>query len=278
MIGDIIGGIGNIIGGFLGRSSQEKMMEQQIALQREFAQSGIQWRVADARAAGVHPLYALGAQTHSFSPMSIGSDPLASGIAAAGQNIGRAIDSTASQGSREKSFQAAIQALQLQRGKLENDLLKTQIASNVGRLNSAQIGPPMPSGGSAGSSSYLIPGQTQSGLIKPKPLEVSPAPPGAPQQEGGAITDVGFARTATGFVPVPSADVKERIEDNLPHELMHFLRNNVLPERIGGSSRPPFPAPAGKQWIWTGIEYQLRDAAPPHRPRDDTWWRRGVFR
>lgn len=43
-------------------------MEYNAALQREFAQHGIQWKVADAQAAGVHPLYALGGGTPSFSP------------------------------------------------------------------------------------------------------------------------------------------------------------------------------------------------------------------
>lgn len=36
--------------------------------QREFAKMGIQWRVQDAIAAGLHPLFALGANLPSFSP------------------------------------------------------------------------------------------------------------------------------------------------------------------------------------------------------------------
>lgn len=273
MFGSIISGIGNIVGGLIGRSSQEKMMAEQLAFQREFAQSGIQWRVADALKAGVHPLFALGANTASYAPISVGGDPLAAGISAAGQNLGRAIDAAQGQGDRDKLMSEQLRILQLQRGKLENDLLKTQIASNVQTIRQAGQPPPM----QTPMDNYMVPGQTSSGLIKPKPLEVAPAPGSAPQQEGGAISDVGFARTATGWVPVPSSDVKERIEDNLPHELMHFLRNNVLPQVVGGSSRPPFPAPRGQEWIWTGIEYQLREARPPHRPREDTWWRRPVF-
>ena len=37
-------------------------------MQKLFAQRGIQWKVADSKAAGINPLVALGAQTHSFSP------------------------------------------------------------------------------------------------------------------------------------------------------------------------------------------------------------------
>lgn len=40
---------------------------QNNATQREFAQNGIQWKVEDAKKAGIHPLYALGASTASPS-------------------------------------------------------------------------------------------------------------------------------------------------------------------------------------------------------------------
>lgn len=38
------------------------------ALQREFAQMGIRWKVEDAEAAGLHPLYALGGSGPAYSP------------------------------------------------------------------------------------------------------------------------------------------------------------------------------------------------------------------
>lgn len=41
-------------------------------LQREFAKHGLSWRVADARAAGLHPLAALGAQLSPFTPVGSG--------------------------------------------------------------------------------------------------------------------------------------------------------------------------------------------------------------
>lgn len=40
-------------------------------LQREFAQMGIRWRVEDAKAAGLHPLYALGAQPIPVTPTQV---------------------------------------------------------------------------------------------------------------------------------------------------------------------------------------------------------------
>ena len=121
MLGNIISAGANIIGGLLNRKSQkdslkaqQAMADQNIQLQKDFAQQGIRWKVEDAKAAGIHPLYALGANTHSFSPVGIGTtgggDSLGSSIAAAGQDIGRAINVARTKKERE---QAQSQAAQL---------------------------------------------------------------------------------------------------------------------------------------------------------------------
>lgn len=51
-------------------AAQERINNQNIALQREFAQNSIQWRVNDAKLAGLHPLAALGASGTSYTPSS----------------------------------------------------------------------------------------------------------------------------------------------------------------------------------------------------------------
>lgn len=48
----------------------EQLAREQMALQKEFAQKGIQWRVDDAKAAGLHPIYALGGSAANYSPVS----------------------------------------------------------------------------------------------------------------------------------------------------------------------------------------------------------------
>lgn len=141
-IGSIIGAIGSLAGGLIGKSSADKAREaqaqqaaQNIALQKEFAQSGIQWRVNDAKAAGIHPLYALGAQTHSFSPVSIdgGADmSMANAVSSMGQDIGRAVNATRSQPARDAALQLTM--LQMEGLKLDNDMKRTQIASQIQRL------------------------------------------------------------------------------------------------------------------------------------------------
>lgn len=69
------------------RLSAQNQVDQQTALQREFAQHGIQWRVEDARRAGLHPLYALSGAGATYSPQPISVMPDMS-AATAIQNFG----------------------------------------------------------------------------------------------------------------------------------------------------------------------------------------------
>ena len=161
MIGALIGAGASLLGGLMNRQSQKDANEanmqnalRQEALQKEFAQSGIQWKVEDARKAGVHPLYALGANTISYSPSSVGNavadTSLGSPVAASGQDSSRALHATRTGGDRNAAFDKTVQDLSLQKMGLENQLLSTQIAKMRG-----QIGPPMP----ALNTQQDIPGQ-----------------------------------------------------------------------------------------------------------------------
>ncbi len=86
MFGSILSGLGSVVGGLFGSSAAKKDRKAQLA----YAQNGIQWRVNDAKKAGIHPLYALGASTPSYTP--VGSGGLANGIANAGNAIGAGVD------------------------------------------------------------------------------------------------------------------------------------------------------------------------------------------
>lgn len=125
----------SLIGGLFG----QKKADEQAKLQREFAQNSVQWKVEDAKKAGVSPLFALGAPTVSYSPISVGSD-LASGITNAGQDISRAVTAGMTGRERLSTYDTAVQQLSLKRMDLENTLLASQIA----RINSAGGIPPLP--------------------------------------------------------------------------------------------------------------------------------------
>ncbi|MEM3753884.1 MAG: hypothetical protein QW518_08940 [Thermofilaceae archaeon] len=64
----LFAGLGSLAGGALGAWATNKANKENVKFQKRFAKQGIQWRVADAEKAGIHPLYALGAQTASFTP------------------------------------------------------------------------------------------------------------------------------------------------------------------------------------------------------------------
>lgn len=140
----IVGGVVDRLFGVQDRRQQQDFAMQQqaanIAAQREFAQQGIRWKVEDAKAAGIHPLYALGASTHSFSPVSISSpDTPATNFAALGQDLSRSIQAGRTGEERADAFTKTAQALQLENSGLQNELLRTQIAKLRG-----QVGPPVP--------------------------------------------------------------------------------------------------------------------------------------
>lgn len=87
---------------------QREMADQEYARQKEFAQMGIRWKVEDAKAAGLHPLYAIGGMPSSYSPATtVFPDRPSSGIGEsmheAGQSISRAM--LATQTNDEKRMQ-----------------------------------------------------------------------------------------------------------------------------------------------------------------------------
>jgi len=257
MLGSIIGAGASLLGGILGNNAQEKANKQNIALQREFATSGIQMKVADAKKAGVHPLYALGAQTHSFSPSVVGSTSLAQGVSQAGQDIGRAVDATRSSSGRVDAYTRTLQALQLQRAGLENDLLKQQVAgSRIATLRQAGGTPPMPTAGDR----YLVDGQSGSGLVKTSPMARESTAPTAGSQEAGAVSETGYLRTPTGYAPVMSKDAKERLEEDLIGGFVWNMRNRLAPSFESKGNPPAMDLGPNEFWYYNPFrqEYQLR--------------------
>jgi len=252
MLGEIISAGANLIGGIMGNNQAKA----QTRLQKQFAQEGIQWKVEDAKKAGVSPLFALGAPTHSYSPVNVGALP--NSIAAAGQDIGRAVASTADNTTRLDAYTKAAQALALQKTGLENELLATQIAKTR-----QSVTPPMP----GNRDRYLIDGQPDSGLaaasrgqVNTKPMERQSSATNAPSQEAAAISDVGYSRTPTGYAPVYSKDLMDRQEEDWIGNLAWNIRNRLMPS-IGAANNPPDYTVPGKIWVYNVLkqEYQLVD-------------------
>lgn len=242
MIGSLISAAGNVLGGIIGGNQADKAAKRNIQLQKDFAQQGIRWKVADAKAAGIHPLAALGAQTHSFAPVNVGGgSSIAAGLAGAGQDIGRAVDATRSNSERLDAYTKTIQDLNIRRMGLENDLLASQIA----KVNATGPQPAMPNP----AERYLIEGQGNSPLVQSNAQQRTMSAPEAGSQEPGAITDTGYARTPTGFAPVMSKDVKDRLEEDLIGMLTWNIRNRLAPTLNAHGGNPP--AGAGGPWVYS---------------------------
>lgn len=180
MLDSILGFIGKGIDAWSSSSNTDKRIEadkqlqaQNIANQKEFAQQGIRWKVADAQAAGLHPLAALGAQTSSFSNVVGGDIPIAkTDFGGMGQDIGRAIDAGSTQGERQDRMGAAIartaQVFSLEKMNLENELLKSHIAKT-----NATLPPALP--GNWQTMTSGINRTTEGHAIKEKEIEQQPS-------------------------------------------------------------------------------------------------------
>lgn len=118
-LGSLLGAVGKVADFSFGKSQANKERDRQ--------DSAIQRRVADAKAAGIHPLYALGANVSSPS-VTVGSD-----FGSMGQDIGRAVAATRTADDRLKS-------LTLTNMELRNKLLEGQIS----KINQSQLGPSVP--------------------------------------------------------------------------------------------------------------------------------------
>lgn len=148
---DLLGGIGTIASGvlnWLGNKDANKANAENaannIALQREFAQNGIRWKVEDAQRAGVHPLYALGASTTGFSPVSVGATntmaPLAEMSKDLGQDLSRAVSAKTT--NMERTLGTISSAQQLESNKLDLEFKKLRIAEIKGRILNSQTQTP----------------------------------------------------------------------------------------------------------------------------------------
>lgn len=258
--------IGDVIGSVLDANAAQKAnkaMKQNAALDRQmqldFAQQGIQWKVADAKRAGVHPLAALGVMPSSYSPVGLhldsggGFGDVFRSLGAMGQNLTRPRlagqtpkerSAEVARGASQLGFQEkAANALTLENMQLQNDLLR----SNIARANQAQVGPALP-------TENFPPGS-----VDRMPDRVSVGDVGAPERSPGVTTDYAFARTASGgYALVPGQDVKQRIED-MPLEWTWMFRNGLMPDRsIYAELERRDPAGPGMVWQYDTLRGEFR--------------------
>ena len=242
-IGGIASGIGSIIGSNNSAASAEAINQANYEHQKEFAQNGIRWKVADAKAAGLHPLAALGAQTSGYTPSAVvGDTPDFSFLRDIGQDVGRAIDakSTAAERAANKAKIDQGTNLELEGKALDNDykraLIRGETQDQALRLANAsvraswsqQLPPAMPSLARDGS---VIAGQgdaTSPSGIEAKPAEIVVNDPQTRFAEAGSHPDTRWLRTATGgYQPVRSDAAQNALEDDVIGSARYETRNGL---------------------------------------------------
>lgn len=141
--GGLIGSIGKIIGTDMANNSAENIAAANQANQMAALQHGISWKVADAKRAGIHPLYGLGASTGQFTPVSQDVPDWGSALGDMGQSIGRAAGAAADAPQREMLLEGA--RLDLEHKRINNDIGRADLASKLATLSQAGNPPPFPS-------------------------------------------------------------------------------------------------------------------------------------
>lgn len=227
--GSIVGAAGGIASSILGGNSQKKANEQnlqlareQIAYQKDLAKNQIQWRVNDAKAAGLHPLAALGVSPMSYSPVSgtaVGADY--SGVGQSLQQMGQDIDRARMAGLDRQERKKALElqdkqtALALQNQELNNQILQQELISRRVKLFQ-QLTPGMASLYGLDRRRYAIPGQDDAVM---------------PRAEGTVATGdkrYQFMQTPDGtYALEPGNDWSQLYEDKGPFDIVPLFQTFI---------------------------------------------------
>ncbi|AXH77130.1 MAG: DNA pilot protein [Microviridae sp.] len=188
-----------------------------LADQRAFQDDSVQRRVADAKAAGIHPLAALGYQAPSFNPpQTSGYYPEEDMAYELGQDISRAV--AAGQTQRERNASAATaatyDAVQLRGAELQNENLRLDLEYK--RLRYMQLlrtgnKPAFPDINAVRSVGVQELGQGD-------------------WKEPGSVPAVAYIKNSDGTLTIaPSSQAKPLIEDMFPLEAEWYWKNRIVP-------------------------------------------------
>lgn len=242
-LGSIVSAVGSIAGGILGANSAQNVAGMNYEAQKEFAQNGIRWKVEDAKRAGIHPLYALGASTQGYSPSGgyTGDYGISDAAAHFGQGYERAQQAKMTKEERDKQDvrdaiqdMAALEDLNQKRRlndaqiRLANSEIFRNFALSTNALRKTGLPPAMP-GGLGG----VIAGQGNSyatGQTTPEISSVVTSEKGTPSVQAGSPPDVRFYRTLSGGrAPLPTEEAGDAMDAALGAGLQWSFRNNLVP-------------------------------------------------
>lgn len=204
------------------RQHQDQVNAANYAMQKEFAQMGIRWRAEDARAAGIHPLAAIGANTTGATPSFQASEPSyhkSDFYSKMGQNLSRAVAATMTSQERLEN------KLRLEGLSIDNQIKQAE-------LDKLKLGPPAP--------------------VVNKASE--------PWQEN-THPSVAYMRSPTGLVPIMPPDLAEALESDEMNQRQWVIRYkggpNVKPTEKPDNKFLP-PGAVGWKWSFKNQEWQYK--------------------
>lgn len=202
----------SVFGSILGWSSSkdyndavEKAAEINTDYQREFAQSGIQWRVQDAKKAGISPLAALGSSGASYTPVQRVGGPF--DWQSAGQDLSTSISRGFDLHAKKKLIIAQVRKETAEAGVQE---LNLQILRK--KLRDMNATKPIPQPGMG------IVHQNQGGgdLYTRQPVPTS----SAPGVQEGMVPEGQYNVSRTGFLKYyPNQNIMDLLSESLPAAL-----------------------------------------------------------
>lgn len=253
--GAAIGGVaGGLAGGFLGGGNESKKMQREAWDRQElWMKNQLQWRVLDGQRAGLHPLAAIGsnvsAPTAALSIGDMGDSSVGESIGRMGQGIGRAASALMGP---EAKYQSTLRALQIERGEMENAMLRFQLQQMHTQAGSPPSFPDLavgesfvPVGEQSPGHRYPsrgvdvgnigIPGQPFStpprdvGPVEMKAAEMLTNVPGSPGQEAGVNPDYQLISTGHGQWTWKPASHYQIDDLTSPGWFSWQVRNTALP-------------------------------------------------
>lgn len=294
--GSAISAGASLVGGAMSAAASKKIAKMQIKAQREFAQNGIQWRVSDAKQAGLHPLYALGANTASYTPVSQDSSAMGNAVADAGAYLGKAVDQALSKADQKALEQENLEYARMMREgnlelmrqnirgkKLDNDFNEQQMVNSLRAQGSSNPARPLVVSTPMGEFNVNNPdkkrytakvagnGATALAGVDLQPAKVVMSSPGNPAQTAGANSDYSLIRTRDGYSIVPSEQFANSTDDDPISKIAWHLRNTignrVFPPSVLDARQYPLPswAPKNARWVYNRIIGE-------YRPYDGRYW------
>lgn len=210
MLGSLLSTAANFASGLFNSNKQAK-------LQKEFAQNAISWKAADAERAGISKVFAMGAPTHSYQPVSTGTDFSA---------LGNAIDNTikgqggphSTTSGKLSGISSELAAAQLDGIKIDNDIKRAELASKINIATQPGAGGILDNSVTAGPEG-----------VKSK-KEISPGSPDASHKSFGLAPEVDmYQGPGGGFIPQVPQQLQEAFENDWWSLYQWRLRNKLLP-------------------------------------------------